>query len=97
MQFGNIKQLLALKANPNFAAVTSSLSCLSVIAQSGSVKDILVLVDFVAMLKVKRKYLLVQTPPLNTTLLRQKKINYNVFINEVGSGMRSVIKGENFF
>ena len=91
MRFGDIKQLLAVKGDPNFAAVTSSLSCLSVIAQSGSLKDISALVDFVAGLKVKRKYLLVQMPAQNTTLLQEKKINFNVFINEIGLGMRSVM------
>ena len=90
MRFGSIKQLLEIKDDKNLAAVLASSSCLSVIAQAKQVADISSLVDFVSASKVKNKYLMVQTPQLNVTLLRTRKINFNVMINEVDSGKNNI-------
>ena len=86
MRFSSMKQLLELKNDKTLAAVITSSSCLSVIAQSKQVEDISTLVDLVSRSKVKNKYLIVQTPLLNMTLLQTKKINFNVMIIEVDSG-----------
>ena len=85
--FNSIRQLLDIKDDKNLARVMSSLSCLSINAVSTELKDISMLVDFIANIRVKRKYILVQTHPLNTSLLQNKNINFNVMIREVYPGM----------
>ena len=91
--FNSIRQLLDIKDDKNLARVMSSLSCLSINAVSTELKDISMLVDFIANIRVKRKYILVQTHPLNTSLLQNKKINFNVMISEVYPGMTNITKG----
>ena len=88
MWFGSVGKLLGIDDDTTLATVLTSSSCLSVIAQSTKVEDISNLVDLVSNIRVKNKYLMVQTPPLNTTLLQSKKINFNVMVNEVESGMK---------
>ena len=88
MWFSSVGQLLGIEDDKTLATVLTSSSCLSVIAQSTKVEDISNLVDLVSNIRVKNKYLMVQTPPLNTTLLQSKKINFNVMVNEVESGMK---------
>ena len=85
--FNSIRQLLDIKDDKNLARIMSSLSCLSINAVSTELKDISMLVDFIANIRVKKKYILVKTPPLNTSLLQNKKINFNVMISEVYPGM----------
>ena len=91
MWFGSVGKLLGIKDDKTLATVLTSSSCLSVIAQSTKVEDISNLVDLVSNIRVKNKYLVVQTPPLNTTLLQSKKINFNVMVNEVKSGMKQLV------
>ena len=86
MRFGSIQHLLEIKDEDTLAAVFSSLSCLSVIAKSKNVEDISILVDIISSIRVRNKYVMIQTPPLNTTLLQSKMINFNVMISEVASG-----------
>ena len=88
MWFGSVGKLLEIEDDKSLATVMTSSSCLSVIAQSTKVEAISNLVDLVSNIRVKNKYLMVQTPPLNTTLLQSKKINFNVMVNEVDSGMK---------
>ena len=87
MWFGSIRQLLEIKDDKTLASVLSSLSCLSVIVQSIKVDDISLLVDFISNIRVKNKYLMAITSPLNTTLLQSKMINFNVMINQIDSGL----------
>ena len=86
MWFESVNQLLLNKDDNRFETVISSSSCLSMTAESSIPTEISVLVDFASSLKVKHKYLVVNTQQLNTTLLQNKRINFNIFINEVGSG-----------
>ena len=88
MWYSSVGQLLGIEDDKTLATVLTSSSCLSVIAQSTKVEDISNLVDLVSNIRVKNKYIMVQTPPLNTTLLQRKKINFNVMVNEVESGMK---------
>ena len=88
MRFSRVGKLLGIEDDTTLATVLTSSSCLSVIAQSTKMEDISNLVDLVSNIRVKNKYLMVQTPPLNTTLLQSKKINFNVMVNEVDSGMK---------
>ena len=88
MWFGSVGKLLGIDDDTTLATVLTSSSCLSVIAQSTKVEDISNLVDLVSNIRVKNKYLMVQTPPLNTTSLQSKMINFNVMVNEVDSGMK---------
>ena len=92
MRFGNARELLGIKNDKAFIRVLSSSTCLSTIALSTKLEDVSNLVDFISNIKVKNKYLMVQTPTLNTTLLKSKKINFNVMINEVDSGMKQLEK-----
>ena len=92
MWFDSVKELLGIKNDEDLATVLSSSNCLSTIARSTQLQDISNLVDLISNIKVKNKYLMVQTPPLNTTLLQSKKINFNVMINEVDSGMKKLQK-----
>ena len=82
--------MLDIKDDKNLVRVRSSLSCLSINALSSELKDISMLVDFMADVRVKNKYLLVQTPPLNTSLFQNKKINFNVMISQVNPGMTNM-------
>ena len=86
MRFSSIKHLNYLKEDGRLSTVLSTLSCLSVNAQTTEVEDISMLVDIIDNVRVKNKYLVIQTPPLNITLLRSKRINFNVMINQIFSG-----------
>ena len=88
MWFGRVGKLLDMEYHTTLATVLTSSTCLSVIAQSTKVEEISKLVDLVSNIRVKNKYLMVQSSPLNTTLLQSKKINFNVMVNEVDSGMK---------
>ena len=86
LRFSSIKYLIGIKDEQRLATVLSSTSCLSIFAQSTTVEDVLDLVDFTSKIRVINKYLIIQSSPLNTTLLQTKKINFNVMINEINSG-----------
>ena len=77
---------MGIEDDTTLATVLTSSTCISVIAQSTKVEEISKLVDLVSSIRVKNKYLMVQTPPLNTTFLQGKIIIYNVLINEIHSG-----------
>ena len=90
MWFANVKQLLGMGDDKTLTNVLSLTSCLTVIANSKNYDDISKLVDFVSNIKVKDKYLIIETTALNTTLLQNKKININVMINEIVSGRKLI-------
>ena len=90
MWFANVKQLLGMGDDKTLTNVLSLTSCLTVIANSKNLDDISKLVDFVSNIKVKDKYLIIETTALNTTLLQNKKININVMINEIVSGRKLI-------
>ena len=89
MWFGSAKQLFLLKDNHNFKRILSSLSCLSIIAESSIPEEISSLVDFTSSLKVKNKYLAIKTVELDTTLLQSKRLNFNVLFTEIGKGKKT--------
>ena len=91
MWFESVNQLLLNKDDNRFETVISSSSCLSITAESSNPGEISILVDFASSLRVKHKYLVVNTLQLNTTLLQNKRMNFNVFLNIVGSGKKCSI------
>ena len=86
LRFGGIKNLMEINDEGRLLSVLSSTSCLTIFARSAIVEDFSNLVDFTSKIRVINKYLILQTPPLNTTLLQRKEINFNILINEIHSG-----------
>ena len=69
------------------AKIISSASCLEVLAELNSSEEASQLIDFIGVLKIEKKSLLIQMAThLRRYLMQKKVINYNVAINHLGQG-----------
>ena len=67
--------------------MTASMSCLITMARMYSDPEVSQLIDVINGLKIsKKKYLIIFVERLNTSLLREKSINFNTIIHHIESG-----------
>ena len=85
MRFENAEELLRVKESPLFSSITSSSSCLITVVESGD-GNVLQLLGLVNELNVAKKFLILIVTSLNTSLLRNVTINYNVILDNRGKG-----------
>ena len=78
-----------MSESPNFKSLIESISCLVTVADISCDKDILPLIDIVKRIRVDVKFLFINCQTLDYDLLRNKTINYKVFINHYHKGNAS--------
>ena len=70
----------------------ASTSCLATVIETNNNEEASEMVDVIAGLSVKEKHLLINMPVINTELLSNKSINFNVImiqkINDTGKHVR---------
>ena len=79
-----------MSESPNFISLIESTSCLVTVADISRDKDILLLIDIMKRIRVNMKFLFIKSQTLDYDLLRNKTINYKVFINHYHKGNASV-------
>ena len=86
IQLQNLETLLEIKESEKFRNAAAGMSCLAIITQNSTDMEISRLIDTVNDFKIAKKYLVLSIETLNTTLLRNRRINFNVIINHHGAG-----------
>ena len=87
MRFSNVDQLLKVQDENIFKSIMSSITCLMVIAEVNHAEEVLQLVDFVNEQKSSTKQLLVtQQSRLNTTLIQNIRLNFNLIVHQREDG-----------
>ena len=66
--------------------MTASMSCLITMARMYSDPEVSQLIDVINGLKISKRYLIIYVERLNTSLLREKSINFNTIIHHIESG-----------
>ena len=91
IKFKDIEDFFATQNHARLSTIMASSVCLTAFFESDMGETASRMIDFVADLKVKKKHLLVQLfTTLNSSLLLNKTINYEVDISHLDSG-RSII------
>ena len=85
LRFSNAEELLKVKSNPQFQVISTTVACLNIVVEADG-DEVSQLIDVVNELKVERKYLLLIVSALDLSLMRNKTINFNVMIYNIGTG-----------
>ena len=78
---------LGIKDDQRLLSIVSSTSCLAITAEINGIGEVSKLIDFISGLNVKEKHLLIQMSfGLESEVLKNKSINFNVVIRHSSSG-----------
>ena len=66
--------------------ILASISCLMIRADVTTDTEVSQVIDIVTRLRIVKKHLIITTPKLNDTFLKNKTINFNVVIYQKGAG-----------
>ena len=69
-----------------FKSMTARMLCLVTMTKLNKDLEVSQLIDVVNEFRISKKYLIIFIKNLNTTLLRQKAITFNVIIHHNGAG-----------
>ena len=88
LRFKDAKELLEAKDHRKMSSIVSTISCLVALVETDHDDEVTSLIDMVNEIKVDRRYLLLIVSTLNTTILKNKTITYNVGIHEKDKGAK---------
>ena len=88
IRFKDAKELLEVKDHHKMSSILSTISCLLALAETDNDHEVTSLIDMVNEIKVERRYLLLIVPTLNTVILKNKTIIYNVGIQQKNKGTK---------
>ena len=83
----SFKKLLEVTNGGKFRSLMARMSCLVTIAVMENDAEMSQLIDIVNEIRVSKKYLIIFTDTLDTTLLLKRTINLNVIINQRHKGV----------
>ena len=89
IKFNDVSTLFGVSESPIFISLIESTSCLVTVADISCDEDILLLIDIVKRIRVNMKFLFIKSQTLDYNLLRNKTINFKVFINHYHKGNAS--------
>ena len=86
VRYRTVKELLNNNHNYQFLDMLKSLACLSIRVEAKNGDNILLLIEMINELAVKRKTLHLIIPPSNLKTLENITINYDVIMHHVDKG-----------
>ena len=88
IRFKAAKELLEFKDHRKMSSIFSTISCLVALVETDQDHEVTSLIDMVNEIKVERRYLLLTVSTLNTAILKNKTITYNVGIHQKDIGTK---------
>ena len=85
-KFQNFENLLKAKDDGTLGSLEKTMSCLVAVVDVNNELEVSKLIDIMHELQINHKYLTVIMDTLNTSLLHEKSINFNVIVNHRGKG-----------
>ena len=86
MKFQSFDNLLQVKNDGKLRSLEKTVSCLVAVVDLSNELEVSKLIDIMHELQINHKYLTVIMDNLNTSLLHEKSINFNVIVNHRGKG-----------
>ena len=90
IKFQSFQNLLEVEDSKKFRSVTSRMSCLMTVAEMSNELEVSKMIEIIHELKIAQKYLIIFIDTLNTTVLHERTINFNVMINHGETGVLNV-------
>ena len=90
MKFQSFQNLLEIKDGEKFRSLRAMMSCLVTITEMSNESEVSKMIDIMHEFKIAQKHLIIFMDTLNTTLLSERTVNYNVMINHRGTGVLNV-------
>ena len=88
IRFTDAKELLEVKDDRKMSSIFSTISCLVALVETDHDDEVISLIDMINGIKVERRYLLLIVSTLNTAILKNKTIAYNVGIHQKVNGTK---------
>ena len=97
MCFSSLEKFLNFMGDIQLNSIIVSLSCGVIKAQLDTSDEIGPLAEFVNQLEIQKKYLVIEVPKIhNSTVLKNKIMNYNAMIYHDGRNMLLFLSSKNF-
>ena len=90
IKFQSFQNLLQAGDSKKFRSMTLRMSCLMTVAEISNELEVSKMIEIIHELKIAQKYLIIFIDTLNTTLLHERTINFNVMINHGKTGVLNV-------